>query len=254
MQTYPIKLTYHVRSYYFGERLIPELLGKRDAPAGVVAETWDISDCREARATVTNGPYAGRTLHDLVVEFPEELVGKGWSGPHFPLLEKFLDASYRLPVHLHADDETAREKHGEPRRLLRAGSGVGVHDVEVGPVVSGGENFVQVVVDYPLPGRLPVADLVVARPVGVRGSEPRRCSCVGPTVPVRVPATLPIPTIVLGLADAHVGEDALGAGGAVFQGPDLARGEPALVGAVAGVVDDDEVELRLPDVPEVDVL
>jgi hypothetical protein len=35
MQTYPIKLTYHVRSYYFGERLIPELLGKKDAPEGV---------------------------------------------------------------------------------------------------------------------------------------------------------------------------------------------------------------------------
>jgi hypothetical protein len=31
MLTYPIKLTYHVRSYYFGERLIPEMLGKRDA-------------------------------------------------------------------------------------------------------------------------------------------------------------------------------------------------------------------------------
>jgi mannose-6-phosphate isomerase len=62
---------------------------------------------------VTNGEYAGRELHDLVEEFPEDLVGQGWSGPHFPLLEKFLDASHMLPVHLHADDETAREKHGE---------------------------------------------------------------------------------------------------------------------------------------------
>jgi mannose-6-phosphate isomerase len=120
MDTYPIKLTYHVRSYYFGERLIPDLLGKRGAPAGVVAETWEISDYREARATVTNGPYAGKTLHDLVVEFPQELVGEGWSGPHFPLLEKFLDASHMLPVHLHADDETAREKHGEPHGKTEA--------------------------------------------------------------------------------------------------------------------------------------
>lgn len=120
MDTYPIKLTYHVRSYYFGERLIPDLLGKRSAPAGVVAETWEISDYREARATVTNGPYAGRTLHDLVVDFPEALVGEGWSGPHFPLLEKFLDASHMLPVHLHADDETARTKHGEPHGKTEA--------------------------------------------------------------------------------------------------------------------------------------
>ena len=120
MNAYPIKLTYHVRSYYFGERLIPDLLGKRDAPEGVVAETWEISDYRDALATVTNGEYAGRKLHDLVEEFPEDLVGEGWSGPHFPLLEKFLDASHMLPVHLHADDETARTKHGEPHGKTEA--------------------------------------------------------------------------------------------------------------------------------------
>jgi mannose-6-phosphate isomerase len=114
MDAYPIKLTYHVRDYYFGERLIPELLGKEDAPEGVVAETWEISDHKDTTGTVKNGPYAGRTLHELTEEFPEELVGRGWSGPHFPILLKFLDASHLLPVHLHPDDETAREKHGEP--------------------------------------------------------------------------------------------------------------------------------------------
>ena len=113
MKPYPIKMTYHVRSYYFGERLIPDLLGKKDAPEGAVAETWEISDYKDTAGRVTNGEYAGKTLHDLVTEFPEALVGEGWSGPHFPLLEKFLDASHMLPVHLHADDETAREKHGE---------------------------------------------------------------------------------------------------------------------------------------------
>jgi mannose-6-phosphate isomerase len=114
VDAYPIKLSYHVRDYYFGGRLIPEMLGKRDAPEGVVAETWEISDYRETTGTVANGSYAGRTLHELVDEFPDELVGEGWSGPHFPLLIKFLDASNMLPVHLHPDDETAREKHGEP--------------------------------------------------------------------------------------------------------------------------------------------
>lgn len=120
MNCYPIKLTYHVRAYYFGERLIPELIGKKDVPDGVVAETWEISDYHETTGTVTNGEYAGRTLHELVEEFPEELVGEGWSGPHFPLLEKFIDASHMLPVHLHADDETAREKHGEPHGKTEA--------------------------------------------------------------------------------------------------------------------------------------
>ena len=120
MQTYPIKLSYHVRSYYFGGRLIPEKLGKRDVPEGRVAETWEVSDYRDAPALVTNGPYAGRKLRDLVEEFPDELVGEGWRGPHFPLLEKFLDASRMLPVHLHPDDETARRRHGEPHGKTEA--------------------------------------------------------------------------------------------------------------------------------------
>jgi mannose-6-phosphate isomerase len=120
VNAYPIKPTYHIRSYYFGERLIPEMLGKRGAPEGVVAETWEVSDYRETTGKVTNGEYAGKTLHDLVTAFPEELVGEGWAGTHFPLLEKFLDASHMLPVHLHPDDETAREKHGEPHGKTEA--------------------------------------------------------------------------------------------------------------------------------------
>ncbi|HET7479467.1 MAG TPA: type I phosphomannose isomerase catalytic subunit [Rubrobacteraceae bacterium] len=120
MDAYPIKLSYHVRSYYFGERLIPNLLGKRGVPEGTVAETWEISDYRETTGTVLNGEYAGRTLHDLTLEFPEDLVGEGWNGPHFPLLEKFLDASHMLPVHLHPDDETARRVHNEPHGKTEA--------------------------------------------------------------------------------------------------------------------------------------
>lgn len=120
MNCYPIKLTYHVRAYAFGERRIPDQLGKTDVPDGVVAETWEISDYREARATVKNGEYAGQNLHELVEQFPDELVGEGWRGPHFPLLEKFLDASHMLPVHLHADDETAQRKHDEPHGKTEA--------------------------------------------------------------------------------------------------------------------------------------
>jgi mannose-6-phosphate isomerase len=120
LNAYPIKLSYHVRGYYFGERLIPEMLGKQDAPDGKVSETWEISDYRETPGTVANGPHKGRKLHELVEEFPDELVGEGWRGPHFPLLIKFLDASHMLPVHLHADDESAREKHGEPHGKTEA--------------------------------------------------------------------------------------------------------------------------------------
>ena len=111
MDWYPLKLSFHVRTYAFGERLIPKRLGKQGVPDGVVAETWEISDYKETTGTILNGDYQGRTLHDLVLANPYQLVGQGWRGPHFPLLEKFLNASHMLPVHLHADEETARSKY-----------------------------------------------------------------------------------------------------------------------------------------------
>lgn len=114
MNWYPLELSFHVRTYAFGERLIPEMLGKADVPEGVVAETWEISDQKDARATILNGELAGRRFHDVVLEYPEDVVGTGWNGPHFPLLAKFLDASHMLPVHLHADDATAAEIYSEP--------------------------------------------------------------------------------------------------------------------------------------------
>jgi mannose-6-phosphate isomerase len=120
MEPYPIKLTAHLRTYAFGGRLIRGKLGKEGVPEGRVAETWEVSDYRETSGQVINGLYAGRTLHDLVLEYPDELVGEGWRGPHFPLLEKFIDASNMLPVHLHADDETARRVHGEPHGKTEA--------------------------------------------------------------------------------------------------------------------------------------
>lgn len=111
---YPLKLSHHVRTYAFGDRLIPEKLGKVGVPEGAVAETWEVSDYKETTATVQNGHLQGKTLCEVVTAHPSALVGEGWRGPHFPLLAKFLDASRRLPIHLHADGETARRKYGEP--------------------------------------------------------------------------------------------------------------------------------------------
>ena len=119
-QWYPLTFSTHIRTYAFGRRLIVDRLGKRDMPDGIVAETWEISDYRQTTGTVSNGDVAGQTLHDLVQAYPHELVGEGWQGPHFPLLEKFLDASHMLPVHLHADDETARRVYGQPNGKTEA--------------------------------------------------------------------------------------------------------------------------------------
>lgn len=120
MDWYPIKLTAHVRGYAFGERLIPEKLGKSDVPDGVVAETWEISDYRDTTGIVTNGELAGRTLHDLTLQYPDALVGQGWQGPYFPLLEKFIDAAHMLPIHLHPDDAQAQRFYDQPNGKTEA--------------------------------------------------------------------------------------------------------------------------------------
>jgi mannose-6-phosphate isomerase len=120
MNWYPLKLTAHIRTYAFGERQIVDRLKKRNLPDGIIAETWEISDYKDTTGTITNGALAGRTLHDVTLAYPNELVGQGWSGPHFPLLEKFLDASHMLPVHLHPDDETAARVHHEPNGKTEA--------------------------------------------------------------------------------------------------------------------------------------
>ena len=116
----PIRMTTHIRTYPFGERLIPEMLRKQNMPDGIVAETWEISDQKDARATIVSEPFAGRLLHEVVAEFPDEIVGQGWRGPHFPILDKFLDASHMLPVHLHPDDETALALPAEPNGKTEA--------------------------------------------------------------------------------------------------------------------------------------
>src|SRR5215208_5296452 len=116
VDAYPIKLSYHVRDYYFGERLIPEMLGKRDAPEGVVAETWEISDYRQTTGTVVNGSHAGRTLHDLVEEFPDGLARAAFSAPD--------QIPRRLQQAARPSSCRRRNRKGETRRAPRQGGGV----------------------------------------------------------------------------------------------------------------------------------
>ena len=62
---------------------------------------------------MTNGALAGRSLRQLVQTNPEELMGRGWRGEYLPVLTKFIDGRGMLPVHLHADDETAQRLEGQ---------------------------------------------------------------------------------------------------------------------------------------------
>lgn len=116
----PLTLTTPTRSHVFGGTQIRDRLGRQGLPVGRIAETWEVSDVEEDLATIVDGPFSAVRLRELTLNYPDELVGRGWRGPHFPVLTKFIDGTGLLPVHLHADDETARRLEGQPNGKTEA--------------------------------------------------------------------------------------------------------------------------------------
>lgn len=130
---YPLKISTPLRQHVFGGHLIQEKIGKKDLPDERVAETWEISDVDGDISVITNGDFAGKSLRDVVQVYPSEIVAEGWRGPRFPLLTKFIDGSGMLPVHVHADDATARDlQYPAARHAVRHGKWRGTHPGRVG--------------------------------------------------------------------------------------------------------------------------
>jgi mannose-6-phosphate isomerase len=66
---------------------------------------------------VSNGPWQGRTLGDLVCQYPLQILGRtSATGPEsvFPLLIKLIDAQEMLSVQVHPDDHYACSREGQP--------------------------------------------------------------------------------------------------------------------------------------------
>jgi mannose-6-phosphate isomerase len=103
---YPLTFQPIFRRYIWGGRRL-ESLGKQLGPGDDYAESWEIVDRRDDQSVVATGPLAGWTLHRLVGEQGEALLGRHAGAPRFPLLMKFLDAHDRLSVQVHPDDARA---------------------------------------------------------------------------------------------------------------------------------------------------
>ncbi|HLL87950.1 MAG TPA: type I phosphomannose isomerase catalytic subunit [Tepidisphaeraceae bacterium] len=113
MPLYPLKFKPRFVEKIWGGRKFETVLNK-PLPAGkLIGESWEIYDFPPGvvegepgwvSATVANGPLAGRTLHDLVVDHGMDLHGDvPLVGEHgqFPILIKFLDAREDLSVQVH---------------------------------------------------------------------------------------------------------------------------------------------------------
>jgi mannose-6-phosphate isomerase len=96
----------------WGGRRLESAFG-RQLPSGQrIGESWEIADRPEAQSVVRQGPWAGRTLHELWSDQRREVFGeKAPDFPRFPILAKLLDAKEKLSLQVHpaTGDETKTE-------------------------------------------------------------------------------------------------------------------------------------------------
>jgi len=86
------------------------LMGLIDGfPAGT-GEAWLVSDLPGDASPVLDGPFAGRTLREVVAEAPGELLGDHAGAGRFPLLVKLLDVGDPLSVQVHPDAAVAQAR------------------------------------------------------------------------------------------------------------------------------------------------
>ena len=102
---YPLRLKPILQEYLWGGRRLGSLLGKPLGSGETYAESWEVVDHPDGQSVVENGPFAGKTLGELSLEFPSELFGNGPTPERFPLLFKYLDALKTLSVQVHPNDE-----------------------------------------------------------------------------------------------------------------------------------------------------
>jgi mannose-6-phosphate isomerase len=84
-----------------------ELFEKQIGPESDYAESWELVDREPEQSRVQAGPLAGKSLRELLRDFPQELLGRHAPLPRFPLLVKLLDAAQLLSVQVHPNDRQA---------------------------------------------------------------------------------------------------------------------------------------------------
>lgn len=111
---YPIRFEPVYQDYVWGGNRIASLYHRKVSQSRI-AESWEVSDREEGMSVVQNGPLKGKTLHQLVLEMGEELLGHGQKFDRFPLLVKIIDAKENLSIQVHPDEVTAPSLKGEPK-------------------------------------------------------------------------------------------------------------------------------------------
>ncbi len=109
----PLQFTPILKCRRWGGRKLGDRLGKTLGERQDYAESWEICDLGEFQSVVQSGPHAGKTLNELVKEYPEELLGSRSDAKQFPLLLKYLDSHRASSLQVHPNDDQALRIAGE---------------------------------------------------------------------------------------------------------------------------------------------
>ncbi|MBI2434274.1 MAG: class I mannose-6-phosphate isomerase [Candidatus Hydrogenedentes bacterium] len=98
----------------WGGHKLRTVLHKLSPENEAIGEDWLVSDHPQHESLVLNGPAAGKTLRQLMLESPELVLGRRAQptpNGRFPLLLKIIDAALPLSVQVHPDDAWAARLH-----------------------------------------------------------------------------------------------------------------------------------------------
>jgi mannose-6-phosphate isomerase len=111
----PLKFNALLKSTLWGgEKIIP--FKHLNVTQENVGESWEISGVPGNETVVSDGPYEGKKLNEVVAELKGKLVGEDnykRFGDEFPLLIKFIDARQDLSIQVHPTDEIAKQQGKE---------------------------------------------------------------------------------------------------------------------------------------------
>jgi len=101
---YPLRLEPIYQYRPWGGRRLSDLMAAPLPGSGPIGEAWILSDRDDQATQVSNGPLQGQTIHQLLEQHPQQMMGDDeWTG-RFPVLLKFLDVSGALSIQVHPSD------------------------------------------------------------------------------------------------------------------------------------------------------
>jgi mannose-6-phosphate isomerase len=164
---YPLRFEPIYQYRLWGGRRLGCLLTAPLPGDGPIGEAWVLSDRDDHQSRVSDGPLKGRTIAQLLAQFPEQVMGTlAGRFRRFPLLLKFLDAREMLSVQVHpADTRTDLLPAGEtgkteawvvleagPKSRIYAGLRPGVTEAGLRQAIANGGVADQLACITPQPG------------------------------------------------------------------------------------------------------